>query len=140
MMSNGKVSKAPKDTVIMARMLAGAALSVGLAAALGLKGDFMRGFVQGLGLVVLVFAAVLGARAALGKRSLADKDERECRIREKAAFVAFKLSLGLLAAFAIAAFALPALETLPAGFVALGAAQLILACYLGSVLILSRRM
>lgn len=57
-----------------------------------------------------------------------------------AAFVAFKLSLGLLAAFAIAAFALPALGSLPAGAVALGASQLILALYLGSVVVISRRM
>lgn len=130
----------PKDAVILIRLLVGAVAALGLAAATGLRGDFMRGFAQGLGMTVMVFAAIIGLRAALGRRALADKDERECKIREKAAFVAFKLSLGLLAAFAVAAFALPALGSLPAGAVALGASQLILALYLGSVVVISRLM
>lgn len=131
---------APKDAIILVRLFAGAAAALALAAALGLKGDFMRGFAEGLGITVLVFAAIVGVRAALGRRVLAEQDERERKIREKAAFVAFKLSMGLLAAFAIAAFALPALGSLPAGAVALGASQLILALYLGAVVVLSRRM
>lgn len=139
-MSKARGNKAPKDTVIIARLLIGAALAIGIAWACGLRGDSLLCFSMGLGLAIMVLAAVLAARAAWGKRALTDPDERECRIREKAALIGFKISVGLLTAFAIAALALPALEKLPAGWVALGSAQLVLVCYLGSALALSRRM